>query len=240
VARVRKLTRAEAIERTRLIDVRSYDITVDLTDGSGKPGEGTFRTVTAIVFNCAEPGAGTFIEVAAHAVRSAVLNGGPVDLSAWSAESGLVLTGLAAENILVVDADFDFDFATSGEGLHRAVDPVDKEVYLYSQFEPQNAQKVYACFDQPDPSQLALTQPYVSKCFQTAAKVWAEQDSAPAREFIMVGYPRFHITPAAISLADDWLAQTGHPAPLRRLVTEARDAAVRSLTARRHDAAASG
>ncbi len=148
MAKARNLTQAEAVERARLLDVRSYDITIDLTDGSGSPGESTFRTVTTIEFNCAEPGAGTFIEVAAHAVSSAVLNGSPLDLSAWSAESGLVLAGLAAENTLVVDADF--EFSNSGQGLHRALDPVDKEIYLYSHLEAQSAQKVYACFDQPD------------------------------------------------------------------------------------------
>ena len=36
----------------------------------------------------------------------------------------------------------------TGEGLHRFVDPVDGEVYLYSQFEVPDA--VFACFEQPD------------------------------------------------------------------------------------------
>ena len=91
VAKVRNLTHAEALERARLLDVRSYDITIDLTDGSGNPGEGTFRTVTAIVFDCAEPGARTVVDVAAHKVESAALNGAPVDLLGWSAESGLAI-----------------------------------------------------------------------------------------------------------------------------------------------------
>ncbi|NUO60507.1 MAG: aminopeptidase N, partial [Hamadaea sp.] len=145
---MRNLTQAEAVERARLLTVGTYDITIDLTDGSGNPGDGTFRTVTEVVFDCAEPGAQTFIEVAARSVRSATLNGAPVDVSGWSDSTGLVLPGLAAQNRLVVDADF--DYSTSGQGLHRAVDPVDKEVYLYSQFETQDAQKAYACFDQPD------------------------------------------------------------------------------------------
>ena len=38
----------------------------------------------------------------------------------------------------------------TGEGLHRFVDPVDDEVYLYSQFEVADARRVFACFDQPD------------------------------------------------------------------------------------------
>ena len=148
MAKVRNLTHAEARARARLLDVRSYDITIDLTDGSGSPGEGVFRTVTAIAFDCADPGASTVVDLAARTVDSAVLNGRSVDVSGWSAESGLPLTGLAEHNRLVVDATF--EYSTSGQGLHRVLDPADQEVYLYSNFEPSSAQRVYACFDQPD------------------------------------------------------------------------------------------
>jgi aminopeptidase N len=34
--------------------------------------------------------------------------------------------------------------------MQRSLDPVDKEIYLYSQFETADAQRVFACFDQPD------------------------------------------------------------------------------------------
>jgi aminopeptidase N len=148
VAGVRNLTQVEAAERARLLEVSGYDIALDLTDGSGNPGESTFRCTTTVSFRCTEPGAQTFIEVAAAGIRSAVLNGEPVDASGWSAEKGLTLTGLAAENTLVVDADF--AYSASGQGLQRSVDPVDGEVYLYSQFETADAQRVFACFDQPD------------------------------------------------------------------------------------------
>ncbi|PRY20005.1 aminopeptidase N [Pseudosporangium ferrugineum] len=148
MAGVRNLTQVEAAERARLLEVTGYDIALDLTDGAGNPGDGTFRTVTEVTFRCTEPGAETFIEVAAASVRSAVLNGAPVDTSAWSAEKGLTLPGLAAENTLVVDADY--YYSASGQGLQRSEDPVDKEVYLYSQFETADAQRVYAAFDQPD------------------------------------------------------------------------------------------
>jgi len=144
---VRNLTQAEAAERARLLDVTSYDVSLDL--GSAGQGDArTFRSVTTVTFRCSEPGATTFIEVAAASVRSATLNGAPVDTSGWAADKGLTITGLAADNTLVVDADF--FYSSSGQGLHRSVDPVDGETYLYSQFETADAQRVFAAFDQPD------------------------------------------------------------------------------------------
>ena len=38
----------------------------------------------------------------------------------------------------------------TGEGLHKFTDPVDGKDYLYTQFEPAMAMKVFAGFDQPD------------------------------------------------------------------------------------------
>jgi aminopeptidase N len=148
VAGVRNLTQLEAAERARLLDVTAYDITLDLTDSTGGPGEHTFRGTTEVRFRCTEPGAATFIEVAAERLHSVRLNDTEVDTSGWSAEKGLQLAGLAAENVLIVDGEF--RYSSSGQGLHRSLDPVDKEVYLYSQFETADAQRVYACFDQPD------------------------------------------------------------------------------------------
>src|ERR1051326_7763769 len=147
-AGTRNLTQTEAAERSRLLDVASYDIVLDLTDGTGGPGERTFRSVTTVTFACAEPGASTFIEAAMDRVRSATLNGVALDVDGWDAEKGLVLPDLRAENTLVVDADG--AYSTSGQGLHRSMDVVDKEVYLYSQFETADAQRVFTCFDQPD------------------------------------------------------------------------------------------
>ena len=38
----------------------------------------------------------------------------------------------------------------TGEGLHRFVDPVDGEVYLYTQFEVADSRRMFAVFEQPD------------------------------------------------------------------------------------------
>ena len=69
-------------------------------------------------------------------------------MSGYDESTGIALTGLAEHNVLVVDADC--RYSNTGEGLHRFVDPVDSEVYLYSQFETADAKRMFACFDQPD------------------------------------------------------------------------------------------
>ncbi|HEY0356997.1 MAG TPA: aminopeptidase N, partial [Mycobacteriales bacterium] len=137
------LTLVEATERAALLDVDSYEVALDLTDGGGRPGERTYRTRSEIRFR-ATPGASTFVDLVADGIRTATLNGAPVDVSGYTPDTGLAVTGLAADNVLVVDADG--LYTNTGEGLHRFVDPVDGEVYLYSQFETADAKRVYACF----------------------------------------------------------------------------------------------
>lgn len=141
------LTRNQAVERAGLITVDNYQIDLDVTDGNGAPGERTFRSTTTVVFD-ALPGADTVIDIAADRVRSATLNGHELDVSGYDESVGIALRGLAEHNTVLVDADC--RYSNTGEGLHRFVDPVDDETYLYSQFETADAKRMFACFDQPD------------------------------------------------------------------------------------------
>ena len=141
------LTRAQAQHRARSVTVDSYDITLDLTDGAGGPGEKTFRTRSVISFT-ATPGAETFVDFVGDGLETATLNGRPLDVGSWTPAGGLPLSDLASDNELVVDAVG--LYMNTGEGLHRFVDPVDGAVYLYSQFETADAKRLYVCFDQPD------------------------------------------------------------------------------------------
>ena len=141
------LTRDQAVERASLITVDSYRIELDLTDGNGSAGDRVFRSVTTVEFD-ALPGADTVIDIAAEKVRAATLNGRELDVSGYNESVGVVLRGLEQRNVLVVDADC--LYSNTGEGLHHFVDPVDNEVYLYSQFETADAKRMFACFDQPD------------------------------------------------------------------------------------------
>ena len=141
------LTREQAAERAAVLSVDNYSIELDLTDGAGAPGTTTFRSLTTVRFDATE-GASTFIDLIAKSVTSATLNGAPVDVSGYTEDTGIALTGLAARNELVVDAEC--LYTNTGEGLHRFVDPTDDAVYLYSQFETADAKRMFACFDQPD------------------------------------------------------------------------------------------
>ncbi len=145
---VPNLTRDDAAARAQLLTVQAYDLQLDVTDGAGHPGVETFRSTTTVLFDAATPGSDTVIDIVADRVRSATLNGTALDVSGYTEDVGLRLPGLAQHNELVVDADC--RYSHSGEGLHRFVDPEDGAVYLYSHFEPAEAKRVFACFDQPD------------------------------------------------------------------------------------------
>ncbi|WHT20767.1 aminopeptidase N [Crossiella sp. CA-258035] len=142
------LTVEQAQQRAALLEVESYAIELDLTDGAGGPGENTFRSTSTVRFASRETGAQTFVDLVAAGVRRAVLNGVELDVSDFREEDGITLPNLAERNELVIEADC--RFMNTGEGVHRFVDPVDDGVYLYTQFETADAKRMFACFDQPD------------------------------------------------------------------------------------------
>ncbi|MEX0151421.1 aminopeptidase N [Microbacterium sp. LMI1-1-1.1] len=160
------LTRSEAQERRAIVDTHAYEIALDLRRGAEVFGS------RAVVRFSATPGASTFIDLIAREVRSIRLNGRDISVDAF-ADSRIALEGLEAENELVVDADC--EYTNTGEGLHRFVDPVDGEVYLYTQFEVPDSRRVFAVFEQPD----------LKATFQftvTADAAWAVVSNSPTPE----------------------------------------------------------
>ena len=137
------LTRSEARARAKRITVRSYFVDIDLSEIRTND---SFRTRTTIVFT-AEPGSSTFVDAITSKVHSVVLNG--IERGPEVADGVRVqLDGLESVNELTIDADF--LTTNTGEGLHKFIDPVDGEVYLYTQFEVPDSRRVFAVFEQPD------------------------------------------------------------------------------------------
>jgi aminopeptidase N len=136
------LTRDEARERARLLNVESYRVELDLTGG-----DLTFDSVTTVSFGCGRPGASTFIDLSAPGVHEITLNDAPVAPENFDGNR-IRLDGLADRNELRVAAEC--AYSRTGEGLHRFTDPADDAVYMYSDLETFDAHRIYACFDQPD------------------------------------------------------------------------------------------
>ncbi|MFE9362069.1 aminopeptidase N [Streptomyces sp. NPDC006978] len=149
------LSRDEAHERAELLTVDGYEVALDLRSAVGEPDGGdeagprTFRSQTTIRFRAARAGASTFADLLAPAVDAVTLNGKDLDPAAVFDGTRIALEDLAeGENVLVVDARC--AYSRTGEGMHRFVDPEDGEVYLYTQYEPADARRVFANFEQPD------------------------------------------------------------------------------------------
>ncbi|WP_035781853.1 aminopeptidase N, partial [Arthrobacter sp. H14] len=136
------LTREEARGRAELLNVESYEVILDLTRG-----EKIFGSTTVVRFR-ADAGASTFIDAVTDTVHEVVLNGKQLDPAEVSDGVRIQLPELAAANELRIVAEA--LYMNTGEGLHRFVDPVDGEVYLYSQFEVPDSRRMFAVFEQPD------------------------------------------------------------------------------------------
>lgn len=141
------LRRDEAAARSALISVDAYDVDLDLSSAEDPESAG-FRSRSTITFRCTEPGASTFLDFIHGGVRSVVLNGRELPLDTAVAGSRVHLPGLESENTVTVEGTA--LYSRSGEGMHRFTDPADGRTYLYTQYEPADARRVFANFEQPD------------------------------------------------------------------------------------------
>ncbi|MDO5502865.1 MAG: aminopeptidase N [Actinomycetia bacterium] len=136
------LTRDEASTRSDLVSTQAYEIELDLTTD-----EKTFATTSTITFTARE-GSQTFVDFIGASVEEITLNGTTLDPQEHYADSRVHLPDLQEHNVVVIRATG--LYTNTGEGLHRFVDPVDNEVYLYSQFEVPDSRRMYPVFEQPD------------------------------------------------------------------------------------------
>ncbi|MFE3542612.1 aminopeptidase N [Nocardia sp. NPDC059177] len=149
------LTRSETAARSAAVTVRDYRVDLDLSAAADQSVP-SFATTTTVTFDAT--GTRTWLDFLGLAVDSVTVNGQQVPVDYDGAR--LTLSGLAASNVVVVRATG--AYSRSGEGLHRFLDPVDGSTYLYTQYEPADARRVFACFEQPDmkaPFTFAVTAP---------------------------------------------------------------------------------
>ncbi|EGD42950.1 aminopeptidase N [Nocardioidaceae bacterium Broad-1] len=186
------LTQEEAAARAASITVERYDISLDMT---GLLEGETLSSVSTITFS-ATPGSSTFVDCVAE-VSAATLNGTDLDLTTISG-GRIPLEDLAETNTLVVSASQ--SNTASSEGVLRTVDPSDGNVYVWTSFEPDDARRLWACFDQPDlkavhaftvtaPEQwtvLSNSAPSDVSDATDGARTWVFEDTPPLSTYVVV------------------------------------------------------
>jgi aminopeptidase N len=141
------LRRDEAAARSALITTHSYDVSLDVRQAAD-PVVAGYTSRSVINFSASEPGASTFLDFISSKVHSVFLNGKGLPVADVVDGSRIRLDNLQAENQVTVTGTA--LFSTSGEGMHRFFDPADGQCYLYTQYEPADARRVFANFEQPD------------------------------------------------------------------------------------------
>jgi aminopeptidase N len=145
VPRVEKalLTDEYAKERKSRIDDVRYELSFDLTDKE------IFQGTTALQFSLSDPFYLT-LDFTGGDVQELLVNGEKVtDISynGFFIEIPRALQKKGKNSVLV---KYTHPYSQNGVGLYRYEDVVDGRSYLYSDFQPYDANQVFPCFDQPN------------------------------------------------------------------------------------------
>lgn len=137
------LLQTDAKKRAARISNIAYDFTLSLT------GKEEFSGISKISFDLSDIDSPMTIDLDNANITELIVNGNSakIQYNKW-------FISLAPESLIkgrnTVSVIYTRAHSTDGNGLHRMLDPVDGQVYTYSNFEPDTAHHVFALFDQPD------------------------------------------------------------------------------------------
>ncbi|MEL4503859.1 aminopeptidase N [Luteococcus sp. H138] len=137
------ITRDEANARSAGLRLESYHTTVDLRRAPDQT-QPRYPVHTVVVLDATITE--TFMDFLDGEVHRILVNGELQPVSYDGARFPLTLPLGRA----VVEVFAEASYSRSGQGLHRFLDPVDQQTYLYTQFEPADARRVFPNFEQPD------------------------------------------------------------------------------------------
>jgi aminopeptidase N len=163
------------LDRGSALDIVAYDLALDLTRGPQ-----TFGSRTEVRFRCGQPGAATFADLTAVRVQRATLNGESLDRASGGPDGRLELPRLAAENVLVVEAEC--AYAAAAGGLTYVTDPRDGSAYMYGKSSGGRAPRAYCCFDEPElraPVTVSMQAPAGWTCLANAPLLSRPPDGDP-------------------------------------------------------------
>ena len=138
-----RLTFEEAQERSNRISQVSYQIQVSLNETPD------YSAQEKITFSLTDTANDVVVDDFKQILKSVKLNGKLVEVVKTRGHF-LLPQQFLKKGLNEVLIDFTSQTQTDGSGLHRFVDPENKNIFLYTQFEAYDANKFMPCFDQPD------------------------------------------------------------------------------------------
>ncbi|MDQ3449084.1 MAG: aminopeptidase N [Chloroflexota bacterium] len=137
------LTQVEAIERAGRVSEVAYTLNIDFG-----LGQRSYRGECLIAFSVQDTSRSLFVDFKGGAIEQLTVNGAAV-MPQRQGDRIIIPADLLTERMRV-EVRYENAYDTGGDGLHHFLDPEDGQEYIYSNFQPFSAHRLFPCFDQPD------------------------------------------------------------------------------------------